>query len=251
MILRRFMEHVREQNWFAVGLDVLVVIVGIFLGMQVTEWNESRKDQNSEKAYLLDLHRDMIASVFDQGRELEILKENLPNYATVVKVVLAGELSEEDRDSFLQGLNSIGESARPVIHFSTVLELQQSGKFHLISNPEIRRKILDLQEFEVVARDVMRNTQNLTAQVVPDLLRGVLYHDEAQKAELTWHFEDMRHDRRKAEAYAFHGRNLASLHSHLRGLREETEDLLEALEAEMKRQDIGIPVYPEFENEAD
>ena len=30
--------HKSDQNWFAVGLDVLVVITGIFLGMQVTEW---------------------------------------------------------------------------------------------------------------------------------------------------------------------------------------------------------------------
>lgn len=43
MILRRFMKHVTDQNWFAVGLDVLVVITGIFLGMQVTEWNEGRQ----------------------------------------------------------------------------------------------------------------------------------------------------------------------------------------------------------------
>ena len=26
MILRRFMKHVTAQNWFAVGLDVIVVI---------------------------------------------------------------------------------------------------------------------------------------------------------------------------------------------------------------------------------
>ena len=41
MILRRFMQHVKEQNWFAVGLDVIVVIVGIFLGMQVQKWYAS------------------------------------------------------------------------------------------------------------------------------------------------------------------------------------------------------------------
>lgn len=44
MILRRFMKHVTDQNWFAVGLDVIVVITGIFLGMQVTERNEERKE---------------------------------------------------------------------------------------------------------------------------------------------------------------------------------------------------------------
>ena len=39
------MQLIQDQNWFAVGLDVLVVITGIFLGMQVAEWNDNRKDR--------------------------------------------------------------------------------------------------------------------------------------------------------------------------------------------------------------
>lgn len=45
MIFRRFAQHVRDQNWFAVSLDLFVVIIGIFLGSQPTEWNQSRKDR--------------------------------------------------------------------------------------------------------------------------------------------------------------------------------------------------------------
>ncbi len=51
MILRRFMKHVTDQNWFAVGLDVIVVVVGIFLGMQVTEWNQDREINNEVTIY--------------------------------------------------------------------------------------------------------------------------------------------------------------------------------------------------------
>jgi hypothetical protein len=28
MILRRVTEHVRDQNWFAVGIDFVIVVVG-------------------------------------------------------------------------------------------------------------------------------------------------------------------------------------------------------------------------------
>ena len=49
MILRRFMQHVKEQNWFAVGLDVIVVIVGIFLGMQVQQWYEMNRATNFDQ----------------------------------------------------------------------------------------------------------------------------------------------------------------------------------------------------------
>lgn len=49
MLLRRFSQHLKDQNWFAVGLDVCVVVVGIVIGFQVTEW----KDEQNKKAQAL------------------------------------------------------------------------------------------------------------------------------------------------------------------------------------------------------
>ena len=40
MILSSVVKHVREQNWFAVGVDFLIVVVGVFIGIQVSNWNE-------------------------------------------------------------------------------------------------------------------------------------------------------------------------------------------------------------------
>ena len=59
MILCRFTKHITEQNWFAVGLDVIVVVVGIFLGMQVTDWNEQRKEKVFHQLYIERLSRDI------------------------------------------------------------------------------------------------------------------------------------------------------------------------------------------------
>ena len=45
MILRSLTRHVREQNWFAVFLDFLIVVVGVFIGIQVANWNAERADR--------------------------------------------------------------------------------------------------------------------------------------------------------------------------------------------------------------
>ena len=45
MLLRRTIEHVKAQNWFAVGLDFVIVVFGVFVGLQVQDWNDSRKHQ--------------------------------------------------------------------------------------------------------------------------------------------------------------------------------------------------------------
>lgn len=45
MILRRITEHVREQNRFAVGIDCPIVVAGVSIGIQVTNWHGVRIDQ--------------------------------------------------------------------------------------------------------------------------------------------------------------------------------------------------------------
>ena len=33
MLLRRVIEHVNTQNWFAVGIDFVIVVVGVVIGI--------------------------------------------------------------------------------------------------------------------------------------------------------------------------------------------------------------------------
>lgn len=42
MILRRVVEHFRKQEWTAVFLDFIIVVVGVFVGLQVQEWSARR-----------------------------------------------------------------------------------------------------------------------------------------------------------------------------------------------------------------
>ncbi|MBI1393571.1 MAG: hypothetical protein GC152_12585 [Alphaproteobacteria bacterium] len=44
MILRRIAEHVKAQNWTAVALDFVIVVTGVFIGIQVSNWNAARAD---------------------------------------------------------------------------------------------------------------------------------------------------------------------------------------------------------------
>lgn len=51
MLLRRITQHVKDQNWFAVGIDFVIVVVGILIAFQITNWNEAREAQsNLERA---------------------------------------------------------------------------------------------------------------------------------------------------------------------------------------------------------
>ncbi len=71
VILRRFTKHISEQNWFAVWIDLIVVVSGIFLGLQASEWNESREDVQWERAFYQDLNGDLERDLQDLRVGLE------------------------------------------------------------------------------------------------------------------------------------------------------------------------------------
>lgn len=45
MFLRRFSQHLKEQNWLALVLDFLIVVSGIFIGLQVTNYSGELKEK--------------------------------------------------------------------------------------------------------------------------------------------------------------------------------------------------------------
>jgi hypothetical protein len=52
MILKRMAKAIRTQNWFTVLLEILIVVIGILIGLQVDDWNEHRKERVAERDYV-------------------------------------------------------------------------------------------------------------------------------------------------------------------------------------------------------
>lgn len=51
MILRRIREHVAHHNWFAVAIDLAIVIMGVFVGTQASNWNQARLEHQQAREY--------------------------------------------------------------------------------------------------------------------------------------------------------------------------------------------------------
>ena len=43
MILRRITANFRRQDWMAVVIELVIVILGVFIGIQVSNWNQAQR----------------------------------------------------------------------------------------------------------------------------------------------------------------------------------------------------------------
>jgi len=63
MILRRVIEHVRKQEWTAIAIDFAIVVMGVFIGIQVANWNTAQADKRRGADYAKRLEADFSTDV--------------------------------------------------------------------------------------------------------------------------------------------------------------------------------------------
>ena len=59
MVIRAIRDHVATHNWFAVAVDLAIVVVGVFLGTQANNWNQARIERDKAHAYRARLIADL------------------------------------------------------------------------------------------------------------------------------------------------------------------------------------------------
>ncbi|WP_375206297.1 DUF6090 family protein [Hyphococcus sp.] len=74
MLLRRVIEHVKAQNWTAVALDFIIVVVGVFIGIQVSNWNAAQINAARQETLLRELTADLRADIEELDATLEVTR---------------------------------------------------------------------------------------------------------------------------------------------------------------------------------
>ncbi len=77
MIPRRIIESLKNQDIGTLIAEVFVVVIGIFIGLQVDDWNSERKERIDEQLYLAELMEDFTANQAILDETTELLKETL------------------------------------------------------------------------------------------------------------------------------------------------------------------------------
>ena len=63
MILQRLAISIRKQDWFTVLIETLIVVLGVFLGIQLGNWNEARVTKERQQVLLEELVEDLRADL--------------------------------------------------------------------------------------------------------------------------------------------------------------------------------------------
>ncbi|MDJ0939673.1 MAG: hypothetical protein QNJ00_07900 [Woeseiaceae bacterium] len=157
MLIRRISRHLAEQNWVAVGLDLLIVIVGIFLGLQVDAWNDRRLDRQLEAQTLERLRTEFIM-ICEEARDARRYHEEVAASVDVITASMAaGAFSPADRADVLAGLQEGLNFSTGARRSGTYVDLVSGGRIALLTDGELRANLNKYDELYEKADSLFAN----------------------------------------------------------------------------------------------
>lgn len=167
MVIRRIREHAAAQNWFAVGIDVAIVVVGVFLGLQVNNWNEARIERAEARAYRAEIIENLRAnaiSIDDQA----IYYRRVQGHALAALDVMEtpGSAMEE---AFLIDAYQASQVRQRQLAQTAYDEMKSAGLGRDIAAPEIRARLSTYY-----AQMPQINAMTLTVTAYRDRLRRAM-----------------------------------------------------------------------------
>ena len=235
MILRRFMKHVNDQNWFAVGLDVIVVIVGIFLGLQVQAWYDGIDAEQEEQRVLGYLISDMEQNIdYLEGR-ISAAENKLILARRLIEILENGVLPEDEIEVFEESIVTFSRIELPTPFLNSFYE----ENLNIIIDGDVRKAI-----------DDYRGTTNRIQNVVQDLIERVNSLEDVidlrtpvesgigSERIVHYDFEQLKHDREyRAAAISIVGR-VASSSTSYKYMLDQSTSMLQLLKEYRSGQDM-------------
>ncbi|MBI1393579.1 MAG: hypothetical protein GC152_12625 [Alphaproteobacteria bacterium] len=141
MILRRMIEHVRTQNWTAVALDFVIVVAGVFIGIQLGNWNEARASHvryaEARRQFISETETNLrLAQTYVRSYETQ-----LAEVRAAISILRRCETGPDALKTVERGLDNLRSTAQLVQQISAITFLTENEEMVAIQDEQERLRL--------------------------------------------------------------------------------------------------------------
>ena len=245
---RKIRQHLLAESKFskymlyALG-EIVLVVIGILIALQINNWNDARKLESRELVLLEELKLNLETNQVNLERDIGTQIEGARHIDSLL-YHLDHQLPYDP--SFSRHIQH-GDFAPDVILTSSAFETLKSGGLELIRSDSLRRQIIEL--FEVTYPYLMQETRRLEDQVwpavvVPMLQKYLRSNDEGMPMPVD--YNAMLNDREFANMWSRRRMMRNGSTQQKQRAVQKTEAVIRALERELKRRKTQVPAFSGF-----
>src|SRR3990167_5678731 len=142
MILRRVIEHFRRQEWTAIALDFVIVVAGILIAFQITNWNDRRAEHARAISYLERMDDDLAADIATYRRRGLAFWKAVSGYGyRAINFADKGDMGGKTYWQLLVAFFQASQADLFAVTQATYDEMTSAGELGLISDVALRKRL--------------------------------------------------------------------------------------------------------------
>lgn len=110
MILRRIAQQLRTQSWTAVGIELVIVVLGVFIGIQLSNWNDDRQTMRRYDRVRPQLVAETERNLTLLGTYRQTWESRLNVVRDAIDILRRCEAGEDQRRRVERGLDAVNST---------------------------------------------------------------------------------------------------------------------------------------------
>ncbi|HUF71200.1 MAG TPA: hypothetical protein VMM79_21305 [Longimicrobiales bacterium] len=149
-------------------LDFVIVVAGVFIGIQVSNWNAGRQERALERDYLGRLHADFALSIDNAEDNIQAMERQYRHEGLMLDRLAECRLENEERGDFATGIYLVGRLEPPPLVRGTIDELRSTGRMGIVRSTRVRDRLRDIVRLQQRNAEVLGY---IIARATPHRLR--------------------------------------------------------------------------------
>lgn len=138
MILRRLARSLREQNWTAIAIEFVLLVAGVFFGIQVSNWNDSLREAARGKEYLVRIEADLAADMQSMQDHRAFWKQVVAYGRSAIHHAETGAMPEGSAWKTVLAFYQASQLYPYIPLDATYQEMRNAGDLGLIGDQQLR-----------------------------------------------------------------------------------------------------------------
>lgn len=138
MLISRLRKSFKELNWGVLTIEMVMLILGISISLQVNEWQNKQVDRQLEQEYLARLNLDFDESEKVLRKDIEYLRSSVEKLVIGIKPLSKSSLTKEDHIVLFKAVGQSTLIGRFAVVFGTIDELKDTGNMRLLVSKKLR-----------------------------------------------------------------------------------------------------------------
>lgn len=153
MIIHRYAQHIKNQNWSAFILDIFVVLIGVYIAVIIGQWDTQRTDKENANQSLMFLHQDLKGDMEQLSITLTKRENMSAGIELMIKALLESPVNVDEVARINQRLDDL-DTPTFFPNKSVYKLMLENGQLINLQDKDLVRNITTLYDYSNNRNDV-------------------------------------------------------------------------------------------------